>query len=563
MKKFYLAFYIVFFTLIIDSVFAAEQIPDTADFWSNYPSSELSAALVERMNDEELLAQIFMFGWAGQEPSLQLMRWVEERGLGSVKVFGWNTENLEQVAKSITILQQKSQNRRFRIPLFVATDQEGGWIRHVKGETSVTPGNLAVGASGLAYDAYWSGYYINKEIAALGINMNFAPTVDLFTDKNSSIIGSRSFGEDPEEAGVLGASFAAGSLDAGVIPTAKHFPGHGDTSLDSHGRLPMIDISRNTLNTRELVPFKYLIASKIPAIMSGHLLFPQIEDEGAPASLSKKILTGILRGELGYSGLIITDDMQMHGAISYAGTESKSYQLAIEAGNDILISSKCASLDAGLWTHNLALMGEDENFRNIVKTAARRVIYYKMEYFKNSKHVELYPDSSKIAQKIPDPDGEKFFLDQACRSITMYKKGAIPISPSRSSKILLLGQFYDFFEEGRRRYPNAHFFRFNHNFGDNELEWLRDNLPAQLEGIDTVIVGVASDDRSNQIAEFLRPYGKKVIIISIMSPVPVLNFSWADTILLGYSYSPYTFRALFAVLAGDFVPEGIMPLYRN
>lgn len=541
------------------------QIPADADFWSNYPSEELSEALIDRMTDEELLAQILMFGWAGQEPSSLLIQWVAERGLGSVKLFGWNTENLEKVANSITTVQQKSQSRRFRIPLYVATDQEGGFVRHVKGNTSITPGNLAIGAGGYAYDAYWSGYYINREIAALGINMNFAPTVDLYTNKNSTVIGTRSFGEDADNAGILGASFAAGSLAAGVIPTAKHFPGHGGTDLDSHGRLPIIDVSVATLNERELVPFKYLVDNNIPAIMSAHLAFPQIEPEGAPASLSKSMLTGILREQMGYEGLIITDDMQMNGATLYAGAESRAYELAIRAGNDILISSRCASLEAGLWTHNLDLMRSDSEFREAVKTAARRVVYTKMEYFKHSRHVELYPDVNKIAERIPDPEGQAFFLDQACRSITVFKKGTIPFKPADSGRILLMGQvqaFPEFLTEGRKRYPRAKFFGFNYNLGPNETQWVKDNLAAQLVDIDTVIICVA-DDRSTEIAEYLRDLGRHVIVLSIMSPVPVLGYGWAEAVLLGYSYSPYTFNALFGALAGEFEPQGKMPLYQR
>lgn len=331
-----------FFCSVIFTVAFADSAK--IDFWSDIPPEPLSKKLVESMGDEELLAQILMFGWAGAEPSDLLNSWVIQRGLGSVKVFGWNTDNIQKVAKSVRILQQEAASRSLKIPLFVATDQEGGWIRHVKGETSDTPGNLAIGASGYPLDAYYSGFYINREIRALGINMNFAPTVDLYTNLNSSVIGPRSFGSDPVDSGILGEAFAAGSMDAGVIPTAKHFPGHGDTSLDSHGRLPQIEIDARTLVNRELVPFEYLIKAKIPAIMSGHLSFPQIESDGTPASLSKKFLTDILRRQMNYDGLIITDDMMMNGATLFAGSFHRAVMMAIEAGNDIIISSTTAGL---------------------------------------------------------------------------------------------------------------------------------------------------------------------------------------------------------------------------
>ena len=240
----------------------SDNLPENIDFWSDYPSDVLARAIVERMTDSELYSQILMFGWAGAEPSELLYQWVD-RGLGSVKVFGWNTDDIYLVAKSISSLQKRSSNNRFNIPLFVATDQEGGWVRHVKGDTLITPGNMAIGASGYPYDSWYSAYYINKEIKALGINLNFAPTVDLYTNHDSQIIGSRSFGEDPEKSGILGAAFAAGSIAAGVIPTVKHFPGHGDTSVDSHGKLPVIDIDYETFKNRELIPFLYLIKEDV------------------------------------------------------------------------------------------------------------------------------------------------------------------------------------------------------------------------------------------------------------------------------------------------------------
>lgn len=558
-----------FKALVLGAVFAfvsgaaaQSSIPDNADFWSDYPAEELADFLVSKMSDEELLSQILMFGWAGSEPSELLNQWVYDRGLGSVKVFGWNTDNTELVASSVASLQKKSQERHLRIPLFVATDQEGGWIRHVKGDTSDTPGNMAIGASAYPQDAYYSGYYISREIKALGINMNFAPTVDNYTNLRSSVIGPRSFGANPEYVGVLGASFVAGSIDAGVIPTAKHFPGHGDTSLDSHGNLPQINIDYNTLENRELVPFKYLIAENIPAIMSGHLGFPRIIANGEPASLSKVFLTDILRKKLGYEGLIITDDMMMNGATMYAGSLSRAFRLAIEAGNDIVISSTTAHLQEALWTSNLALMSSSTEFKQTVTKAARRVILYKLNYFRSGNAAPLYPDVTKIKSQVPDREGQKFFLSQACRSITPYKKGtALPYKPAQGERILLAGQnqFPVFFEEGHKRYGNCAEFKFDYEMGPNQADWMSNNIEATARSFDTIIICVANE-RSAMIAKRLQYSGKKVIIMSVLAPIPVLDCKWADTILLGYSYSPYTFQALWGALAGEYEPEGKLPL---
>ncbi len=559
MKLKLVAFFSAFFIGLSTVAFAESDI----DFWSDIPSDELSYELVKRMSDEELLAQILMFGWAGAEPSDLLNSWVLQRGLGSVKVFGWNTDNIQKVAKSIRTLQQEAASRPLKIPLFVATDQEGGWIRHVKGETSDTPGNMAIGASGFPIDAYYSGFYINREIRYLGINMNFAPTVDLYTNLNSSVIGPRSFSSDAVSVGILGEAFAMGSIDAGVIPTAKHFPGHGDTSLDSHGRLPQIEIDLKTLVNRELVPFEYLINAKIPAIMSGHLSFPQIESDGTPASLSKKFLTDILRNQLGYEGLIITDDMMMNGATLFAGSFHRAVTLAIEAGNDIIISSTTANLYDNMWTRNLERMKNSQAFRLRVQDAARRVLLAKLNYFKSGNHAPLYPDENTIYEHIPDKEGQKFFLEQACRSISVYKKGSFPLKPTENEKILIAGPFLSLYNEGRKRYPNASTFHFSYELksdNSNFSNWNAETLTSVADGYDTIIICVYDKHTAN-IAKRLRFMDKKVIVFSILSPVHILSdFEWADTVLCGYSYSSYSFAALFAALNGEFTPQGNIPL---
>ena len=558
MKKF-LSFVLSFF--ILSASFAQNSsIPENADFWSDYPNEQLAEFLISKMSDEELLAQIFMFGWAGEEPSALLNQWVSDRGLGSVKVFGWNTDNTEKVAKSVSSLQEIAQKRHLRIPLFVATDQEGGWIRHVKGDTTETPGNMAIGASQYPIDAYYSAYYISREIKALGINMNFAPTVDLYTNHDSSVISSRSFGEDPEFVGQLGSAFVAGSIAAGVIPTAKHFPGHGDTSADSHVKLPEVYIDYDVADQREFIPFKYLISQNVPAIMSGHLLYPRIDKD--PASLSRVWLNDILREKLHYKGLIITDDMMMQGAWGWAGNSSEAFKMAIEAGNDIIISSRTAELDERLWTMNLATMKNEKTFRDIVVAAARRVVLSKLAYFKSGNAAPLYPEIARLKEQIPDKDGQKFFLSQACRSITMYKKGSIPYKRNSNEKILVAGQnqFPEFFDEAKKTLGDYAQFKFDYELGPVQADWMSNNIEAMAPNYDTIIICVANE-RSAMIAKRLEKSGKRVIIMSVLTPVPVLTgFDFADTILFGYSYSPYTFKALFGVLAGDFEPEGKLPL---
>lgn len=531
------------------------------DFWSEVGDEVLAEQLIDAMTDEELFAQCLMFGWAGAEPGPLLKKWVE-RGLGSVKVFGWNTDDLKIVAKTVTSLQAAASKTRFSIPLFVATDQEGGWVRHVKGETSVTPGNMAIGSSALPLDAFYSALYINKEIKALGINMNFSPTVDLFTNPDSSIIGTRSFGRDEAKVSELCVAYSRGVTAAGVIPTAKHFPGHGDTRLDSHVSFPLIDIDEATFQARELAPFKALIKDGVSAVMSAHLGFPNVDPTRPlpPASLSSYILTKVLREDLGFSGIVITDDMRMNGVTNFA-VLSQAYRLAFLAGNDILLSSSCAALDEPLWVNNIAYMKKNAEFKEKVKAAARKVLLAKLRYFKNPAIdcAPLAPDPEALHLYIPDPDGKRFFFSQACRSIVTFKSGSLPLNKSNAGQVLLVGNIDEFFSEGKKLFPDAKEFRYNYELGPIESLWMSEHIGSVAQSCDTVIICVSSE-RTLAIAKALQGLGKKVVVFSLLTPQFALKTSaWADTILVGYSYSPYTIRALYGALKGDFKPKGKLP----
>lgn len=525
------------------------------DFWSDYPAGILSKALADRMTNEELLAQILMFGWSGTVPGPEVKSWVLDRKLGSIKIFGWNTDNTYALAENIKFFQEETQKTKFKIPLFVATDQEGGWIRHVKGRTTETPGNLAIGATGLPYDAFYSGYYIGMELRALGINMNFAPTVDLYTDLHSTVIGPRSFGENPREAGLLGLAFARGQLKAGVIPTAKHYPGHGDTNIDSHGILPVINAGMETLRNRELVPFRILSENKIPAIMTGHLAFPKVTDgESIPASLSSKFIKTILEEELKFDGLVITDDMMMNGAIATTGSLSESFIEAIKAGNHIILSSTTPLLQDRFWTKSLDLMENDGDFFSTVKNAATKVLETKLTYLKGKNAVPLYPDISNLDENVPAKGAKEFFLEQAARATTLIKDGNISLD-SRE-KILIAGGYRAFLSEGKKRFPQAEtcYLPQGNSVAENQ------RLLSAAAADSGIVVYCVHSYNSGRIPEVLRNTGKKVILVSSLAPVFIENLFWADEIYAVYSYSPSSYKALFAALSGDFAPEGKMPL---
>jgi beta-N-acetylhexosaminidase len=526
-------------------------------FFDDAPPEELAAVLETAMTDDQALAQVFMLGWVGAEPSPLIMDWINDRNIGGVKIFGWNTGDTLRLAKTVGALQEASLKGRYQIPLLVATDQEGGWIRHVKGNTSITPGNMAIGASGYPRDAYLAGYYIGKELALLGINMNFAPTVDLFTNRDSWLISTRAFGSDPVKVGIFGAAYMRGQQAAGIIPTAKHYPGHGDTQLDSHGVLPTISVNFDTLWDRELIPYRMLVKEGIPAVMSGHLAFPNIEKNGAPASLSSWFLKDVLRGKIGYKGIVITDDLMMNGATLWAGSVSRAAKQALLAGNDIILFSKTPNLFDPVWNLLSSAMKDDEEFRLRVRDAARRALEVKLRYLKGSQAVPYIPDIKKAEDGLPDPEGSAFFLDLAARSVTIVKSvdenrpPVFPLKPENAGKVLLTGQYLEFFKMGRTAFPGAISYWYSEVFNI-------DDLLSYARAADTVIFCL-SDTEGLRILRRLEPLKKRVIVLSVLNPVYLENIPWIDGAIAVYSDSMESLAAGFSAIIGRIPARGRLP----
>ncbi|MDR0878603.1 MAG: glycoside hydrolase family 3 protein [Treponema sp.] len=517
--------------------------------------AELAAALVEAMSDEQALAQTFMLGWVGAEPSPLIIDWIRDRNIGGIKIFGWNTGDTRRLAETVGSLQSASLKGPFNIPLFVATDQEGGWIRHVKGSTSETPGNMAIGASGYPRDAYLSGYYIGRELSVLGINMNFAPAVDLYTNRDSVLIGPRAFGDDPVKAGILGTAFMKGQEAAGVIPTAKHYPGHGDTDLDSHGVLPRIDAAFEALWDRELVPYRMLAKEGLPAVMSGHLAFPNTPAASTPASLSSWFLIDVLRDKIGYRGIVITDDLMMNGATTWAGSLSRAAKQALLAGNDIIMLSKTPNLFDPVWTSLLASMKDDAEFRTRVRDAARRSLAIKLEYLRGDNKVPYVPDLQKVETDLPDPGGAAFFLDLAARSVTIIRPkddpAVFPLHPETAGRVLLAGQYEDFFAAGKAAYPEARSYWYSESRGAADFV-------SQARNADTVIFCL-SDADGLAFLRRLAPLEKKVIVLSVLSPVYLERVPWVDGAVAVYSYARESFAAAFSAFLGRISGDGKLP----
>jgi beta-N-acetylhexosaminidase len=321
----------------------------------------------EQLSMKEKIGQLFMCGFDGWEPTTEIESLIAEYGIGGVIYFRRNLQEASQVEELSVKLQTAAT-----IPLFIAIDQEGGMVVRLEQGVTVMPGAMAQGAAGderLTYEAAkWSG----AELRAMGVNMNFAPCLDVNNNPLNPVIGVRSYGENPKHVAKLGAAAIHGYRDGGIIAVAKHFPGHGDTASDSHHELPAVlhDIER--LNAVELAPFRKAIEQGVDAVMTAHVVFPAFEPDNVPATLSRKILTDLLRNHLGFLGVIVTDCLEMSAIAETLGVARGAVE-AIKAGADIvLVSHRSARQTAALEAVMEAVMtGEIPEFR--INEAARRV----------------------------------------------------------------------------------------------------------------------------------------------------------------------------------------------
>jgi beta-N-acetylhexosaminidase len=280
------------------------------------------------------VGQLFIVGFEGTEVTPALAAWLEQFAWGGVVLFGRNAKSPEQLLALLQGLQAVAQARG-DLPLLIAIDQEGGRVARLKAPFTAFPSAAMLGRTGSEQLVHDVGHAIAMELRAVGITMNMAPVLDVLTNPANTVIGDRAFSADPTCVARLGTACIRGMHAAAVLTTAKHFPGHGDTVLDSHVARPVSERSAAQLAACELLPFREAIATDVDAIMTAHVVYPAWDPQ-SPATLSPTILTEVLRGELGFGGAIITDDLGM-SAVSDGWPWEEIPLLALRAGADVLL----------------------------------------------------------------------------------------------------------------------------------------------------------------------------------------------------------------------------------
>jgi beta-N-acetylhexosaminidase len=314
------------------------------------------------MSVKEMVGQMFLVSVGGTEPDYYIEKMVRERNIGGVILFSYNMKSEGQTKSLACRLQELSMRTEPEIPLFVAVDQEGGNIA------------AAVGRGQDPDEARRIAARMGRQLLRAGINTDFAPVVDT---GHGAAIGNRSFGEDPELVARMGVAAIRGFQEAGVVSSAKHFPNHGPATSDSHVSLPVIRHDDRELENQDLPPFGAAIDAGVPMVMVGHLVYPAIDPE-RPASLSKDAIN-MLRGDLGFDGVVVTDDLAMAGATG-GGTVADAAVKAVGAGADLLVISSAPQEQADAYDAVVEAVRSGEIPRSRLEESVGRLLAVKQTY---------------------------------------------------------------------------------------------------------------------------------------------------------------------------------------
>ncbi len=282
----------------------------------------------------QLVGQLFLVGFDGFTVPAEFRKHALKYGLGGVIYFKRNVQSPAQLAELANQLQFDCRSGD-QPPYFISIDHEGGKVNRLVKPFTKFPGIDALGEINSPKLGFAFGAAMAKELKAVGINMNYAPVIDVLTNPNNPVMAGRCFSNDPEIVAKLGSAVSRGIQKMGVMAVAKHFPGHGDTTEDSHFKLPRVDRALTELEKAELIPFRRVTRSRVEAVMTAHVINTSIDPE-MPATLSSRTIDGLLRGDLRYNRLVISDDMEMKAILDHFGAEEAAVK-SIQAGCDILI----------------------------------------------------------------------------------------------------------------------------------------------------------------------------------------------------------------------------------
>lgn len=491
----------------------------------------------------DLVGQHFVVDFSSPEVTPDVERLIREGRIGGVILFAKNVSSVAQV-RALTADLQRLAAETGLPPLLITVDQEGGLVNRLIEEFTVFPSAMALGASGRAEDAETAGRITSVELRALGINANHAPVLDVNSNASNPVIGVRAFGDDPSGVARLGMAYIQAAQGAGVLTTAKHFPGHGATAVDSHVDLPVVAKDHQELHREDLYPFAEAVRAGADGILAAHVVYPAF-DPAHPATLSSRIMTTLLRRELNFDGVAFTDSMAM-SAITDRWPRGTAAVAALAAGNDVVLA--CGRPDAQWASIEAARRAiEDGTLESAaMQASAARIARIKTRYgaVAGADGMTGTDAHRRQAQEIAD------------RAVTLVRDRAkrIPL-PSGRTAVLQVGS-----DEWVATPPSL----------GTELAGLMPGVTIASGAGDIVgrawdnVVVVSLSWRAYQsvpvIQELQRQFGEHLMVVGAGNPYELLRVPEVDTYLAAYGPDPASMRAAAKVLRGTLDPAGHLPV---
>ncbi|MDX3454660.1 glycoside hydrolase family 3 protein [Streptomyces sp. ME02-8801-2C] len=540
--------------------------------------------IVSRMTLEEKVGQLFVmrvYGHSATTPDqADIDANLAELGVrtaaeliaryrvGGIIYFAWahNTRDPHQIADLGNGIQRASLGLPRGLPVLISTDQEHGIVARVGRPATLLPGAMALGANGSRTDALTAGRVGGAELRALGIREDYAPVADVNVNPANPVIGVRSFGADPKAVAGLVAAQVTGYQRSSVAATAKHFPGHGNTAVDSHYGFPVIEHTREQWNTVDAPPFRAAIRAGIDSIMTAHIMVPALDDSGDPATLSHPILTGILRGELGYDGVVVTDSLGMQGVREKYG-DDRVPVLALKAGVDQLLNPP--SIDIA-WNAVLEAVRQGELTEARLDTSLLRILRLK-------NRLGLLDRPYVTHAGVDRTVGVRGHLQAADRiaerttTLLVNERKTLPISRVTQKKVLVVGAD-PASPSGTTGPPTTVLANALTELGFTATALSTGTAPsaavvaqavAAAGEVDAVVVGTynlsaASSQRT--LVTALLATGRPVVCVAIRNPYDVAQLPSVQAYLATYSWTDVELRAAARVIAGRVGPRGRLPV---
>ena len=537
---------------------------------------DLIGNAIKHMTIEEKVGQMLMPDfrtWKGKnvtEMNPEIAQLVKNYHLGGVILFRENVVTTEQTARLVDSYQQSAD----KFSLLTAIDQEGGIVTRLQSGTDM-PGNMALGATRSEEVTEKVGKAIGEELKALGINMDLAPDLDVNINPDNPVIGVRSFGGDPELVAKLGKAYIRGLQESGTAATGKHFPGHGDTAVDSHLGLPEVPYDLDRLKKIELYPFQQAMDAGIDAIMTAHVTFPKIDDSKAiskkdgteisiPATLSHKVLTGLMRESMGFKGVIITDAMNMQAISDHFGPVDAAIR-AVKAGTDIVlmpvgISEVANGLYDEVKSGDIPVERIEQSDERILTLKIQRGIV------KPESDTSIESKVANALQVVGSEEHKQVEKEAASKSITLIKNNAVlPVKAAEGDKIAVVGYsgyYVDrLYSQVKQHHANTIFIDTSKPLTSQQMDQVKAAKYIILGTYTSSVSGRAPGSSQMLLAnQLISQSGVPVIAAAIRNPYDIMAYPNVDAYLTQYGFSNASFEATANTIFGQNNPAGKLPI---